>query len=63
MCIDEAIDDLYQKSARFSKLKLLFSICSIRLSTVMPKSNSVCYISTYHYVKHQQFHQLECEEF
>ena len=28
------IDDLYQKSARFSKLKLFFSIRSIRLSTV-----------------------------
>ena len=29
-----AIDDLYQESARFSKLKLFFSIRSIRLSMV-----------------------------
>ena len=34
MCIYGAIDDLYQKSALFSKLKLFFSICYIRLSTV-----------------------------
>ena len=30
-----AIDDLYQKITRFSKLKLFFSIRSIRLSTVV----------------------------
>ena len=30
-----AIDDLYQKNARFSKLKLFFSTRSIRLSTVI----------------------------
>ena len=35
-CIIGAIDDLYKKSSRFSKLKLLcFSIRSIRLSTVL----------------------------
>ena len=35
MFICGAIDDLYQKSTCFSKLKLFFSIRSIRLSTVI----------------------------
>ena len=33
MCIYGAVDDLYQKSMHFSKLKLFFSIRCIRLST------------------------------
>ena len=35
------IDDLYQKNAHFSKLKIFFSICSIRLNTVFILSFSV----------------------
>ena len=34
MFICGAIDDLYQKNARFSKWKFFFSMRSIRLSTV-----------------------------
>ena len=34
MFIYGAIDDLYHKNVRFSKLKLFFSMRSIRLSTV-----------------------------
>ena len=40
MCIYGAVDDLYQKNARFSKLKLFtFSIRSVRLSTVLYEGN------------------------
>ena len=41
-----AVDDLYQKIAFFFKLKLFFSIRSIRLSTVYVKSFAV-YICVY----------------
>ena len=46
MFIYGAIDDLYQKNARFSKLKLPFSMRSIRLSTVVGVAQLLSRVAT-----------------